>query len=186
MGLIAKLLDSFVGNSGEPAAKVEIYQNDNANARIFNPPGVDSRPLDNDDCFTEDSEDTEGGKDILGFIDPNNDPVAEKGENRFYSRDDSGIIIAVIYLKKDGKIIIEGPGGVINFDLLKHTHLGNLGYETAPPTITGAEIPPLGIPPTLDANNNIVDGNGTKSTEHIHSQGNDAGGDTEVDTGDAQ
>jgi len=101
MGLKAKILDSF-DRDGVPSAKVEMYKNDNANARIFNPPGVDARPLDNDFCFTEDSKDTEGGKDVLGFI--NIDQVAEKGEYRAVSRDSGGVTQAEIHLKKDGLI----------------------------------------------------------------------------------
>ena len=101
MGLIAKVIDSSA-NNGEPAAKVEIYKNDNANARIFNPSGVDARPIDGDFCFTEDSGDTEGGKDVLGFIDPNNASVSDKGEYRAYSRNSAGIIQADLHLKKDG------------------------------------------------------------------------------------
>lgn len=105
MGLIARILDSFK-KDGAPGAKVEMFKNDNANARIFNPPGVDSRPLDKDICFTEDSEDTQGGKDILGFIDPKNEPVSEKGEFRAYARDADGNIVGILYLKKDGSAVI--------------------------------------------------------------------------------
>lgn len=105
MGLIGKIIDSFKGDDNEPAAKVEIFKNDNANARVFNPPGVDARPLDKDWCFTEDSEDTEGGKDVLGFI--NLDPVAEKGEFRAFSRNAAGEIQAEIYIKKNGLTELE-------------------------------------------------------------------------------
>ena len=111
MGLIARILDSFKGDDGEPAAKVEVYKGDNITARIFNPPGVDARPLDQDICFTEDSEDTEGGKDILGFIDQKNEPVAEKGEHRTYARDADGVIVAIIHLKKNGSVEITGLVG---------------------------------------------------------------------------
>lgn len=107
MGLNAKIIDSST-NNGEPSAKVELYKNDNANARIFNPPGVDARPLDGDSCFTENSEDTEGGKDILGFIDPKNEPVAEKGEHRIYARDADGNIVATMHLKKNGIAELNG------------------------------------------------------------------------------
>lgn len=107
MGLVARIIDSFTGDGGELSAKVEMYQNDNATARILNPPGVDARPLDDDFCFTEDSEDTEGGKDILGFIDPENEPVSEKGEFRVYSRIASGEIQAEIYIKKTGLTELE-------------------------------------------------------------------------------
>lgn len=109
MGLIARILDSFKGKDGEPSAKVAIFKGDNITARIFNPPGVDARPLDDDICFTEDSEDTEGGKDILGFIDPKNEPVAEKGEYRVYTRDSDGNIVGSIHIDKTGltKIVNE-------------------------------------------------------------------------------
>lgn len=107
MGLIAKILDSFTGNDGEPAAKVEIYKDDNATARVFNPPGMDARPLDGDACYIEDSQDTEGGKDALGFIDPLNQPISGKGENKVYARDAVGNIVASMHLKNDGKIQID-------------------------------------------------------------------------------
>lgn len=107
MGVGAEVKGSSTNDNGEPEAKIEIYLNDNATARIFNPPGVDSRPLDGDFCFVEDSENTEGGKDVLGFIDPENEPVAEKGEFRVYSRKADGGIQAEIYIKKTGLIEME-------------------------------------------------------------------------------
>lgn len=106
MGL-AKVIDSSTNDNGEPSAKVEIYKNDNANAKIFNPSGVEARPLDGDFCFIKDSEDTEGGKDVLGFIDPKNETVSEKGEHRTYSRDEDGNIVAAFHLKKDGSLQID-------------------------------------------------------------------------------
>lgn len=126
MGLIARILDSFKGEDGEPSAKVEIYKGDNATARIFNPPGVDARPLDQDICFTEDSEDTEGGKDILGFIDPKNEPVAEKGEYRAYARDEDGNTVATFHLKKDGQVDYVTKGNfIITVDSGKKIAFGN-------------------------------------------------------------
>lgn len=109
MGLIAKILDSFTGSDGEPSAKVEVYKDDNATARVFNPPGVDARPIDGDACYIEDSQDTEGGKDVLGFI---NDPVSGKGEIRIVSRDSGGNVKASIHVKADGSIEIEAPGNM--------------------------------------------------------------------------
>ncbi len=253
MGLIARILDSFTGKDNEPAATVERYKGDNATARIFNPPGDDSRPLDQDVCFTENSEDTEGGKDILGFIDPKNPPVSEKGEKRLFARDANGNIVATFHLKKDGKIqvdcdsdLIANVGGdlkatvlgattidstgnitattpkfIINGDfelngdqvnngkinatgnissevdvfadsagapisLKTHKSMpGNLGFNVGPPVPAGGGTPAPGSPPSISGND-IVDGNGTKSTLHKHSQGDDSNGDTEVDTGNAQ
>lgn len=111
MGLIAKILDSFNFNN-QPSAKVEIYKNDNANVRIFNPPGIDSKPINNDVGYLQNSEDSIGGKDLLGFIDINNIPTSEKGECFIYSRDETGSIKSSIYLKSDGSIEINAPGGL--------------------------------------------------------------------------
>ena len=131
MGLIARILDSFT-KDGSPEAKVEIYKDDNANAKIFNPPGVDARPLDNDICFTADSEDTEGGKDILGFIDPLNSPASEKGEFRAYSRNSLGIKQAELELKKTG--LIEMKNQLHQFSVL----IGELFTEVRDITTFGS------------------------------------------------
>lgn len=183
MGLIAKIIDSFTGSDGEPSAKVEVYKDDNATARVFNPPGVDARPLDGDACYIEDSQDTEGGKDVLGFI---NEPVSGKGEIRIVSRDSSGNAKASIYVKSDGSIEINAPAGLkitanteitgtltvsgiikslvdiiadyagTAITMLTHFHLGNLGYNTAVPT-AGAGVPKPGNAPTYDSGDSTVD-----------------------------
>ena len=157
---------------------------------------MDARPLDGDFCFTEDSEDTEGGKDILGFIDPENEPVSEKGEYKVYSRDSTGAIKAFIHLKNDGSIEIDAPAGlkitanteitgtltvsgiiksavdiiadfaITAISLLNHFSLGNLGYNTGTP-LAGPGVSPPGTPPSVSGND-LVDGNGTKSTQHTH------------------
>ncbi len=208
MGLIAKILDSFTGKNGEPAAKVEMYKNDNANARIFNPPGIDARPLDGDVCFSEDSEDTEGGKDILGFIDPKNSPVSEKGEYKSNSRDEDGNIKAFHWLKKDGEIEIDSDSGKINIkitpdgkftavteggtgDLIVdnishkfHIHLDSWGKATSAPLEIGASVPPPPSTVTLDSNinTNSKEFDGVRYDQHGHEQGNDSDSDSQVKT----
>ena len=106
MGLIARIKNTFE-KDGILSGLAEMFKNDNATVRIFNPSGVDARPLDNDICFTEDSEDTEGGKDILGFIDPKNPSIAEKGEFRAYSRNTAGETESTLYIKKNGLTDLE-------------------------------------------------------------------------------
>lgn len=185
MGLIAKIIDSFTGDDNGPAAKIEIYKNDNINSRIFLPPGVDARPLDGDIGFSQDSEDTEGAMDVLGFNDPKNEPVAKKGEFKIYSRDSSGNIKASIHLKADGSIEINAPAGlkisanteitgtltvsgiiksmvdiIADFSataikLLTHFHLGNLGYNTGVP-VAGSGTPKPAGSPTGDSSGNLV------------------------------
>jgi hypothetical protein len=194
MGLIAKIIDSFTGKDNEPAAKAELHKNDNADSRIFLPPGVDSKPLNNDICFTEDSEDTEGGKDILGFNDPKNPPVSEKGEYRAYSRDSSGNIKAFHHLKKDGEIEIDSDSGKINIkitpdgkitvvtqggagDLIvdnvsskNHIHIDSWGRPTSEPLEIGEPVP---APPTIvtlesNINTNSKEFDGVIYDQHGH------------------
>ena len=105
MGVIARIIDSYF-DLGALVCKIQSYANDNSNARVFSPSGVDSRPLDDDVCYTEDSRDIIGGKDILGYADPSNEPVSEKGECRIYARDTEGLIVGSLHLKNDGKLEI--------------------------------------------------------------------------------
>lgn len=89
----------------------------------------------------------------------------------------SGIIKSLV------DIIADYAGSAIS--LLTHFHQGNLGFPTGTPIQSGGGTTPSSLP-TADANGEITDGNGTKSTNHKHSQANDSGGNTEQDTGLAQ
>jgi hypothetical protein len=75
------------------------------------------------------------------------------------------------------------------YSMTGHPHYpGNLGFNTgAALPDTGAGGVPIPSPaPSYDSGTgDIIDGNGTKSTNHTHSQGDDGGGDAEVDTGAA-
>ncbi|MCK5613151.1 hypothetical protein KAR91_65360 [Candidatus Pacearchaeota archaeon] len=107
MGLRAKVIDILTGDENEIIAKIELYKDDNTNSTVFDSPGVDAKPLDNDWCFAENSENSEGGKDVLGFLDLKNAPIAEKGEHRTYSRNAAGETKNEIYQKKDGLVEIK-------------------------------------------------------------------------------
>lgn len=189
MGLKAKILDSFIGNDGEPSAKVEIYKGDNATARIFNPPGVDARPLDGDACYSVDSQDSEGGKDVLGFI---NDPGSEKGEVKVFSRSGPGTLIAELYLDKTGKISMIAPSNVeVDTDviaalvsLVNHHHIDSWGKPTSKPIPTGTPDPAIPATVTIDSdidtatNSKKIDGKQFLSHTHPITSGSSSPGPT--------
>jgi len=151
MGIISKVLNSFIRDS-VLSALIEIYKGDNANVRIFNPPGIDSRPIDGDYGFAIESGSTEGGKDLVGFLDSNNIPISDKGEVRIYSRDSGGNIVALIHVKKDGIIEINGNADfAVRFSELEtafnqlksdhdtHQHSGvDTGSGTSGPPVSGS------------------------------------------------
>lgn len=107
MGLRARVIDILTGDENQVIAKVELYKDDNINSVVFDSPGTDAKPLDNDICFVVDSKNSEGGKDVVGFLDLKNAPVAKKGEYRTYSRNAAGEVQNEIYQKETGLIEIK-------------------------------------------------------------------------------
>jgi len=105
---------------------------------------------------------------------------------------------SLISIKADGSIDITAPGGlniVANtkitgtltvtgiikslvdiiadyaataVSMLTHFHLGNLGYNTGTGLSSGGVAKPSNAPTFDDGTGDIIDGNGTKSTNHTH------------------
>jgi hypothetical protein len=69
------------------------------------PPGVDALPLPGDEVEISDVE-GEGEKSVIGYEDPKNPGVAAEGEHRTYARDDDGVPVCEVWLKKDGTIAL--------------------------------------------------------------------------------
>lgn len=88
-----------------PEAKVQIYESDNLFMERYGPPGEDSPPLPEKDIAVTVRRDESGAEAIAGYLDPNNEPVAEPGEFKRNGRDDDAKIVNYIWLKKDGTII---------------------------------------------------------------------------------
>lgn len=103
------------------------------------PSNVDSRPLDTDYAVTAKTP-GESNETVVGYIDPENQQKADKGEFRAYSRDSDGNEKADIHIKKDGKIIFsEGtePAMLGNKFMAKdnaHTHSTAFG-PSGPPLV---------------------------------------------------
>lgn len=91
----------------EPEIKGEIRKDENVTATIFNPPGEDSRPLP-DDVFVYVDSDNIGEKVAVGFLDTKNDPISGDGEKRLYSRSAAGAVQAIIYIRADGVVEVNG------------------------------------------------------------------------------
>lgn len=115
MGLIAKLL-SFTRTKvdGAHVSDVKIDPGGGANitAQHFGCPGDDSAPLPNDFVATTGAPGS-GTEQVTGYIDPKNEPKAAAGEKRIYSRDSDGAVVAVVWLKNDGTVVIENGNGSI-------------------------------------------------------------------------
>lgn len=117
-GVIGKLLDFVRGQvDGAHVSDAVIDPGGGANlsAQHFSSPGDDARPLPGDYVATAPSPGT-GNEHAVGYIDPANPGIAEAGEKRIYSRGDDGAVIAVVWLKNDGTIVIENDSGEIQLE----------------------------------------------------------------------
>ena len=114
----------------------------------FSDPGDDSHPLPGDLAILTESVGN-GGKAVVGYVDPKNEQRAKAGEKRIYSRDSSGAAIAEIQLHSDGKcrvqnaiggLRVKADGSVILFNLN-----GGLTLEAGGDVvINGVRITPAG------------------------------------------
>ena len=85
----------------------------------------------------------------------------------------NGTIDATGIISSEADVIADSAATAIS--ALNHPHVGDLGFNTGIPVPIGGGVAPPGSPPSISGND-IVDGNGTKSTNHVHSS--PAGGNT--------
>lgn len=104
MGLIG-FLRSFTRASRNGSfvddVKIDAGGQDNITAEDFRPSGDDSQPLPGDYPFYVGGVGNGRGA-ILGYVDPKNQGVADKGEKRIYARNSSGAVVCEAHFKKDG------------------------------------------------------------------------------------
>lgn len=120
MSAIAKLL-SFVRAKVDGKAHVTDVKADpgggaNVTAHHFAPPGDDSHPLPGDFVALAESPGS-GNMHATGYIDPANEPKAEAGGKRIYSRDANGKVVAEAWLKADGTIVVNSVEGGVTLTL---------------------------------------------------------------------
>ena len=105
MGWQAEVLDI----EPEGDVKIDTGGGDSAVADGFGPSGDDSPPLPGDTAAGVEGVES-GTRQITGYDDPNNSPVAEKGARRLTARNSDGVQVAEIWIKGDGSITIKGVG----------------------------------------------------------------------------
>jgi hypothetical protein len=109
MGRISYLLDFIRTKRG--TAQVSDVKSDpgggaNVTAQNFSAPGDDSHPLPGDYVALVNTP-RAGVSAAVGYADPKDLQLAQRGEKRLYSRDADGNVIATIWIKNDGTIVLE-------------------------------------------------------------------------------
>lgn len=204
MGRIGKLL-SFV-RATRNGAKVSDVKLDpgggpNITGEHYSAPGDDSFPLDADYVITNEVEGT-GREDVVGYADTLNTPKALEGDKRIYARDPAtGLTVVEVWLKSDGTALVSNANGSVTLrpdgGSVIATPLSTLdadadgsiagtngsgdfelqaGGDFVVNGVTIAANGAVTIPSSLTLNSKEI-------AEHDHSQGDDSGGDTQVDTG---
>lgn len=108
MGRLASVTE-FHRNSDQgtptPELKCDAGDGDPSTVGHFTPPGTDAQPLAGDVAYLGDDV-GRGNEQATGYQDPKNPGVAGPGEHRIYSRAADGSIVAEIWAKADGSILV--------------------------------------------------------------------------------
>lgn len=177
----AKVSDTTVDPGGGP----------NLTAEHFAPPGDDSHPLPGDFALLVPLRQT-GRAAAGGYVDPKNEQLAAAGERRLYARDGSGNVVATVWIKNTGEVLVEndnasvtlGPDGSYTADngagSIQLQPGGNVVINNVTITPAGAISTPTSIAsPSIKAD-------GVEVAGHNHTQPNDSNGDAEQPTNPMQ
>lgn len=108
--LLKKIID--VNRHGVDLRDMEVDKGggDIITAEHFEGAGADSNPLPEDYAYVAPIP-ASGRYAVLGYFDPNYKPKTEPGEKIIYARDEDGILIVEIHLKRDGEAILQNENG---------------------------------------------------------------------------
>lgn len=111
-----------VTRNGSNVSDVKVDPGGGANvtAQHFASPGDDSWPLENDYVCLVPTQ-RENVNNAVGYVDPVNEPVAQRGEKRIYARDADGAPVVETHLKNTGEritfnsacTVIQNPDGSV-------------------------------------------------------------------------
>lgn len=110
MGRVAEVLATERDADGALVVKVDPGGGAVTEIAHFAPPGVDAVPLPGDFAALEDSSGA-GAEQTYGYHDPENAGTAEPGEHRAYSRSVDGVVVAELWLKRDGSVELRSLNG---------------------------------------------------------------------------
>lgn len=145
--MIATLLDfvrATVDGAKTSESKVDPGGGATRMAQHFADPGDDSHPLADDLVVTVSS----GGREhAVAYADLVNEPMSGPGEKRIYSRDSDGALVASIWLKADGTVVITNADGG-SFEMasggdvtINGVVIDTSGNVTAPGEVTAKDGP---------------------------------------------
>lgn len=88
--------------------------NNNIDGEHFTDPGNDSQPLPIDYAMLHPTTEDNGNSGVvIGYQDVTTDKLAKPGEKRIYARDENGVVVAEVYLKNSGELLIKNDEGSI-------------------------------------------------------------------------
>lgn len=115
MGFLATVLEftrSVVDGAQAPEVKVDRGGGDAVTGYHFAPPGDDAQPLKSDVAYLGRTE-GKGTAQVLGYQDPANAGLAGPGERRLYARSADGTVVAQLWLKADGTVVLSNDLGSV-------------------------------------------------------------------------
>lgn len=190
---------------------VDIGGGDNRTAQHFSAPGDDSFPLTTDYALTSDVA-RSGSKAVHGYVDPINDPAAQEGDKRIYGRDpNTGLSVNQVWLKSggsvhvandNGSVLLRADGGALTttpggtFDTKADGSIkgdngsgsfelqagGNFVVNNVVITPAGDITTPAAVAAATMAATTSLTVASKEMAGHTHSQANDGGGDSQVNT----
>lgn len=181
MGRIGRVIKSYIAKlsgSGSNAqfSSVEEFAGDQRPVQNFGPCNEDFAPPENCKILNIPLGRGRGFLISAAYHNQKIEPVAVHGERRIYSTDQAGAnVMAEVFLKQDGTILIKNatvtitanPSGLLEIETTANTEI------TSAKTIINNDVEITG---------DLLVGSIDFLT-HVHPQGNDSDGDTEVDTG---
>lgn len=105
LGTVVEFLRSSDQGTPTPEVKFDRGGNDTVSGFHFAPPGTDAAPLPGDVGYLGDDLGA-GNAQAVGYQDPKNAGVAVPGEHRIYARSAAGELVAELWLKADGSILV--------------------------------------------------------------------------------
>lgn len=144
IGIIRGIVRSTRRSANVTRVQADPGAGNNLSADIYGPSGDDSQPLPGDyvamlrlpgqNRFVS-----------VGVIDPMNTDQSLPGEKRLYSRDGDGVIVASLWLKNDGSVLLTNDNGSLELqssgDIIANTvTIDTSGNITTSGTITGGQV----------------------------------------------
>ena len=196
IGLVLQTISAVRNGVSIRDVKLGLGGGNNVTGEEFSSSGDDSPPLENDNVLAVAIEQT-GRVAVVGYVDTQNAPLANNGERRLYSRDSSGEIRAVIWLRNDGSISLSNENGEMSIAedgaLSLQNENGAMSMDAnGTINLNGVTIDPDG---TMDINGVGISSSGavdvpaslkvaTKELAgHTHPQAPDSAGDVQQPTG---